>query len=91
MLTKLGGGTRGYVVLLAAAREGNGIALLPSYVALPALRAGELRQVLEDFPVPEFWIKALIPENRVQVPRVAALLGFLRDSLGPTPPWECTG
>jgi len=75
-------------VLLAAAREGNGVALLPSYVARPALRAGELVQVLEAFPVPEIWIKALMPENRMQIPRVKALLAFLKGSLGDTPPWE---
>jgi DNA-binding transcriptional LysR family regulator len=75
-------------VLLAAAREGNGVALLPSYVALPALRAGELEQVLDAFPVPEMWVKALVPENRVQIPRVRALLAFLKGSLGHTPPWE---
>jgi DNA-binding transcriptional LysR family regulator len=75
-------------VLLAAAREGNGVALLPSYVALPALRAGELEEVLEAFPVPEMWVKALVPENRVQIPRVRALLAFLKGNLGQTPPWE---
>ena len=75
-------------VLLAAAREGNGVALLPSYVALPTLRAGELEEVLEAFPVPEMWVKALIPENRVQIPRVRALLAFLKGNLGQTPPWE---
>lgn len=75
-------------VLLAAAREGNGVALLPSYVALPALRAGELEEVLEAFPVPEMWVKALVPENRVQIPRVRALLAFLKGNLGQMPPWE---
>jgi DNA-binding transcriptional LysR family regulator len=78
-------------VLLAAAREGNGVALLPSYVALSVLRAGELEQVLETFPVPEIWVKALVPENRVQIPRVRALLAFLKGSLSHTPPWERTG
>ncbi|HEX8904273.1 MAG TPA: LysR substrate-binding domain-containing protein, partial [Longimicrobiaceae bacterium] len=71
-----------------AAREGNGVALLPSYVALPTLRTGELEQVLEAFPVPEMWVKALVPENRARIPRVRALLATLQESLGHTPPWE---
>jgi DNA-binding transcriptional LysR family regulator len=75
-------------VLLAAAREGNGVALLPSYVVLPALRTGALEQVLEAFPVPEMWIKALVPENRAQIPRVRALVAFLKECLDPVPPWE---
>ena len=74
-------------VLLAAARTGNGIALLSNYVALPALRAGELIPVLEAFSLPEIWIKALIPETRMPVPRVRALTDFLVENLAP-PPWE---
>lgn len=75
-------------VLLAAACEGNGIVLLPSYVATPVLRSGELQEVLGAFPLPEIWVKALVPANRVQIPRVQALLAALRESLGQTPPWE---
>lgn len=75
-------------VLFAAAREGNGIALLSSYVAGPALRDGSLVQVLEAFPVTDLWIKALIPENRAQIPRIRTLVGFLKDGLSPVPPWE---
>lgn len=75
-------------VLLAAAREGNGIALLSSYVAGPALRDGSLVQVLGAFPIGELWIKALIPESRAQVPRVRSLVAFLNEALSPVPPWE---
>lgn len=77
--------------LLAAAREGNGIVLLPSDVATPALRAGALTEVPGGCPLPEIWAKALVPANRVQVPRVRALVSILRESLGRTPPWEERG
>jgi len=32
------------------------------------------------------WITALVPENRAQIPRVRALLAFLKDCLDPIPP-----
>ncbi|MBI0535900.1 LysR family transcriptional regulator [Roseomonas sp. KE2513] len=75
-------------VILAAAREGNGIAVLPRYVAGPALRAGALVQVLAAFPLSEMWLKAVVPENRARVPRLVALLDFLREHIGGQPPWE---
>ncbi|HEV2570849.1 LysR substrate-binding domain-containing protein [Methylocella sp. CPCC 101449] len=74
-------------VLLAAARAGNGIALLPNYLALPALRTGSVAAVLEDFSPPELWVRLLVPERRVLVPRVRALMDFLTESFR-SPPWE---
>lgn len=75
-------------VLFAAACDGNGIALLASYVAGPALRDGSLVQVLGTFPITDIWIKALIPENRALIPRIRTLVAFLKDGLSPVPPWE---
>ena len=49
-------------LLLAAARAENGIALLSEYLVMPALKAGELANVLKEYPSPELWVKALIPE-----------------------------
>ena len=74
-------------VLLAAARAGNGIALLSTYVALPALRSGELVAVLDAFSLLEIWVKALVPERRMPVARVKALVNFLVKSFSP-PPWD---
>jgi len=51
------------VVLTAAALEGNGIALLPSYAVAAALRAGTLVRVLDGFTVPTVWMKALVQRN----------------------------
>jgi DNA-binding transcriptional LysR family regulator len=75
-------------VLLAAAQRGNGIAMLSTYVSSAALEAGELVRVLTDFPVSEMWIKALVPESRLGVPRVSAMLAWLQTRLSPVPPWE---
>ncbi len=77
-------------VLLAAARAGNGIALLSNYVASPALRRGELVPVLPGFTLPEIWMKALVPEGRQHVARVRALLDLLTVAFSP-PPWENDG
>lgn len=75
-------------VLLAAARSGNGIALLSEYLALPFIASGELVVVLEDFPLSDIWVKMLIPDTRMQVTRVRALVSFLADKFQPVPPWH---
>nr|WP_315593810.1 LysR substrate-binding domain-containing protein [uncultured Cupriavidus sp.] len=75
-------------LVAAAAVAGNGIAVLGDYLALPAVRAGTLVQVLVDYPLPELWLKALIPENRAHTARVRALLDTLRSELAPLPPWS---
>jgi DNA-binding transcriptional LysR family regulator len=77
-------------LLLAGARAGNGIALLSEYVVLPLLRTGELVIVLQDYPVPDIWLKALVPNSRMQIGRIQALLRFLQDSFLPEPPWSAT-
>ena len=76
------------VVLTAAALEGNGIALLPSYAVAAELRAGTLVRVLEGFTVPTVWLKALIPEDRARMPRVRTLLRYLKARCAPVPPWD---
>jgi hypothetical protein len=75
-------------VLLLSALEGNGVALIASYVAQPALRSGALVQVLEEFPIAERWIKALVPERRMALARVRVLITFLEQALGPVAIWE---
>ena len=68
-------------VLLQAACNGNGVASLPQYLAADALKAGRLEVLLKDFPIPETWIKALVPASRIHQPPVQALLSFLREEL----------
>jgi DNA-binding transcriptional LysR family regulator len=66
-------------VLLDAAKTHLGITLLSNYLALPEIRAGSLVVPLPDFPVPDLWIKAMVPIDRLTMPRVSALLRFIRD------------
>jgi len=65
-------------VLLDAAVAGNGIALFASYMATAALQRNELQLVLEDFPVPQFWIRDLVPNSRMHLTRVQAFLTFVQ-------------
>jgi DNA-binding transcriptional LysR family regulator len=69
-------------VLLEAAKTHLGIALLSNYVVLPELRSGSLVVPLPDFPVPDLWIKAMVPIDRLKMPRVNALLHFIRSKGG---------
>ncbi|MDB5851377.1 MAG: LysR family transcriptional regulator [Rhodoferax sp.] len=75
-------------LLYAAALAGNGIAVLGAYLAAGAIADGRLQPLLVDYPMADLWMKALIPESRVQVERVQALLAWLRKALQPVPPWE---
>jgi DNA-binding transcriptional LysR family regulator len=75
-------------VLTVSALRGNGIALLPSYAAAVALRAGTLVRVLPRFTVPSIWMKAKVPERRAGLPQVQALIAFLKARYAPVPPWD---
>lgn len=75
-------------VTVAAAQEGAGIAVLSKFIAKKALRSGTLVPVLEEFPLPDHWLKAFIPQSRVGLARVQALLTAIRSSFAPIPPWE---
>jgi len=70
-------------VLVKSAIAGNGIAFISHYLADEALRLGTLQVVLPDFPIPELWVKATVPERRVNAAAVQALLRQLRSSLSP--------
>jgi DNA-binding transcriptional LysR family regulator len=75
-------------LLLSAALAGNGIAILGGYLAAPALHTGALVPVLSDYPMTDLWLKALVPESRIQVARVQALLRWLQTKLSPGQPEE---
>lgn len=75
-------------LLLSAALAGNGIAILGAYLAAPALRTVALVPVLSDYPITDLWLKALVPESRIQVARVQALLRWLQTKLSAGQPEE---
>jgi DNA-binding transcriptional LysR family regulator len=74
--------------LREAALAGLGIALHSTWHIGADLRAGRLRVVLPDYPVPDTAIYAVMPQRRLVPPRVRAFTGFLADFFGATPPWQ---
>lgn len=78
-------------VLMQAAIAGFGIAYEPAFIGADALAAGRVRRILNDFPIPELGIYAVLPGNRHVPHRVRALMDFLAERLGPEPPWERAG
>ncbi|MEP7313565.1 MAG: LysR family transcriptional regulator [Pseudomonadota bacterium] len=64
-----------------AAVAGDGIAMLPRYVAGKAIKAGELVEVLKGFPLPRSWFRAHVTQHRAQVARIAKLLEWLKSAL----------
>nr|WP_315593816.1 LysR family transcriptional regulator [uncultured Cupriavidus sp.] len=75
-------------ILLAAACAGNGVAILPTYVARSALARGTLLPLLTEYPLQTTWLKALVPQRRQGLARIDALLDWLTRSLSGVPPWD---
>ena len=65
---------------MRSAIAGNGIAFISHYLAADALRDGALQVVLPEFPIPDLWVKATIPERRVNAAAIQALLRQLKHS-----------
>jgi DNA-binding transcriptional LysR family regulator len=71
-----------------AALDGLGIVLLPVFYVAAELRSGRLRVVLPEFPPVELGVYAVYPERRGLSAKVRAYVQFLKEQLGPVPPWE---
>ncbi len=75
-------------VLCQAAAQGLGITCQPDFIAQDLLHSGQLHTLLNDYPMPELGIYAILPSNR-QVPhRVRVLLEFLAEGLADRPSSE---
>jgi DNA-binding transcriptional LysR family regulator len=75
-------------MLLAAAEAGLGLALLPSFIAAPAIERGTVEVVLLDYPSEEGALHAVMPPGRAVTARVRALVDFLVVRFGPEPSWD---
>ena len=75
-------------MLLAAAEAGLGLAMLPSFIAAPALERGTIDVLLLDFPIEEGALHAVMPPGRAVTARVRALVDFLVERFGPEPSWD---
>jgi DNA-binding transcriptional LysR family regulator len=75
-------------MLRAAALDGIGIALLPTWAVAEQLRTGALRRVLEAWEPPASAIYAAYPGNRLMSVKVRAFVDHLARCFGRTPYWD---
>ncbi len=68
-------------VLLQAAVAGFGITCAPAFICAAALREGKVSEILNDFPMVDLGIHALLPGNRLVPQRVRTLMDFLVEQL----------
>jgi DNA-binding transcriptional LysR family regulator len=80
--------TNNGMVERAAALDGLGLCLLPTFYIGDELRSGALRAVLTDFPPVELAIYAVYPERRNLSPKVRAYVDYLRQKFGDRPYWD---
>ncbi|AKQ66347.1 Transcriptional regulator, LysR family [Myxococcus hansupus] len=64
-------------MLLAAARAGLGVVLVPLFMVEDALESGALEAVLPDFPHEGGDLQIFMPPARAGIARVRALVNFL--------------
>jgi DNA-binding transcriptional LysR family regulator len=64
--------------VLAAARDGLGIALMPRYVASESLASGKVLEVLGDHKLPEQEIHAVFPSPKLVPGKVSGFVAFLQ-------------
>ena len=75
-------------VLREGALAGIGIAVLPHFLVADDLHSGALVELLPQYPIPAFWLKALIPRLKLNKPAVHELVEYLKARMSPVPPWE---
>ena len=71
--------TNNLSVLLEAARQGMGLAVLPWYVAHAAVRAGEVVPLLTEFALPVQEMHAVYPSPKLLPSKVSSFIGFLQE------------
>jgi len=77
--------------VLRAALMGHGIACLSEYLVAPAIERGDLVTLLEEFPVPDYWIRVQGPDAQRNQLSVQALVDCLKAEFTPSPPWRRAG
>ncbi|HBH38162.1 MAG TPA: LysR family transcriptional regulator [Curvibacter sp.] len=69
--------------VLAAVRNGYGIAAMPHYVASDSLKSGQVVEVLKGHTLPEQEIHAVFPSPKLVPGKVMAFIAYLQSRLGP--------
>jgi DNA-binding transcriptional LysR family regulator len=68
--------------VLAAARDGMGIAMMPRYVASDSLQSARVREVLADHALPDQEIHAVFPSPKLVPGKVSGFVAFLQSRFG---------
>ena len=71
-----------------AAVEGQGIILIPSFIAYKEIERGALVQLLKDYKLPQLDAYAIYPQTRHLSQRVRAFVDFLVKRFEGTPYWD---
>ncbi len=68
--------------VLAAARDGMGLAILPWYVAYASVADGTVRPLLTGYALPAQEMHAVFPSPKLVPSKVSTFIAFLQESLG---------
>lgn len=71
--------------VLAAARVGGGLAILPDFLVADDVRSGQLVEVLPDWTLPAGGVHIVYPATRFRPPKVTAFVAMLTDEIGRPP------
>lgn len=74
--------------LMEGAKAGMGLAILPTFLAAPAIVAGELKEVLAPYAPRGGNISAVYRQSQRASPKLHALTSFLIEQIGNPPVWE---
>ncbi|WP_258808137.1 LysR family transcriptional regulator [Pseudidiomarina sp. CB1] len=75
-------------VLVAAACEGAGIALQPTFIACEALRSGDLQTILTAYEPEPIALYAIFAHRQLLASKVRAFLDFIDGYFGDPPYWD---
>jgi DNA-binding transcriptional LysR family regulator len=75
-------------LIRAAASEGLGVCILPTFIASPAIASGALEMILRDYPLDDVGLHIVMLPGRAVTARVRALVEFLAKRFGPEPAWD---
>jgi DNA-binding transcriptional LysR family regulator len=77
--------TNNLSVVLEAAIDGMGLAILPWYVAFDAVRDGKVQPLLTDHALPVQEMHAVFPSPKLVPSKVSSFIGYLQEQF--TPEW----
>ncbi len=75
-------------MLVLAVKNGNGLGVLSKPAAKPLIDDGSVVLLLQNYPLPVYWLRACVPQTRTNLARVKVMLEHIRNALLPIPPWE---